>query len=549
MSTEHSAAAKALYDRIGAGGFAIALSGGGHRATLATLGALMAIVDRRLGPKIVQIASVSGGSITNAFVAQRCRLEELGPGQLDEIAGELTSLIVQKGVLTRNWIAGLVLAPVALGAVTGSILRLSVLTTCLAVWVGIVVFCLALITAFIGNGLLVEWLINRRYFQYSSSNQSRVTHAQLASLSGRSIDHVFCMTDLVLGLPLYASSQHGGMIWRRLRPEPRGHISFAAQEFQTFNAGRVSIASIVRASAAFPGIAPRRMRLPPDPAIDLVAELPRVAFLSDGGLWNNLGSHVLREDGFIGTYATWENGVLRPFDLRGAASEMPLLCINGSAPLRPTESWVFQIPGVALIKSLLQVTTILNANTVLPRVQNIRRAFDRRTWSGRRPDSYDPPDVIVDLRPYEEIARDYYGGIWSEELIRKSDRSVKEWEESRLIDVRLALKSPDADWLGAILRTQPEPRGSFPVPGLANMEDWDALRSFPAWKRLVEEEASSSIDAPTTLDRIEPGLARRLIARGYLNAYLVSLFLAPLVDGELDRLAQLPDRLDKIVAS
>lgn len=92
-----SVAAQALNERIENGGFAISLSGGGHRATLATLGALMAIVDRGLSPKVMQIASVSGGSITNAFVAQRCRFGELAPGELDEIANELTTTIIHNG--------------------------------------------------------------------------------------------------------------------------------------------------------------------------------------------------------------------------------------------------------------------------------------------------------------------------------------------------------------------------------------------------------------------------------------------------------------------
>ena len=42
---EASSSEQALRDRIKNGGFAVALSGGDHRAALATLGALLAIVD------------------------------------------------------------------------------------------------------------------------------------------------------------------------------------------------------------------------------------------------------------------------------------------------------------------------------------------------------------------------------------------------------------------------------------------------------------------------------------------------------------------------
>ncbi len=51
----------------------VALSGGGHRATLFGLGALLALVDLRINRRTTQIASVSGGSIANAFVALRWR--------------------------------------------------------------------------------------------------------------------------------------------------------------------------------------------------------------------------------------------------------------------------------------------------------------------------------------------------------------------------------------------------------------------------------------------------------------------------------------------
>ena len=75
IRSEVDTAAARLQEQLNAGGFCVALSGGGHRATLATIGALMALVDRRLNKVVIQIASVSGGSITNAYVAQRCAFE------------------------------------------------------------------------------------------------------------------------------------------------------------------------------------------------------------------------------------------------------------------------------------------------------------------------------------------------------------------------------------------------------------------------------------------------------------------------------------------
>jgi predicted acylesterase/phospholipase RssA len=543
-----SASEQALRNRIRDGGFAIALSGGGHRATLATVGALIAIVDRGLGPKVIQVASVSGGSITNAFVAQRCRLnEKTAPGELDDIAAELATTIIRKGVLTKGWIAVLLFTSVALGVVAGIVLRtLVLLWTWLATVIGVVVGLAALLLC----GLVVEWLIDRRYFQYGTSAGSwgHRKRARFASLSGTPVDHVICMTDFALGLPVYASSQHGGLIWRRLKPERPPGSEY--HEFHTFDASGLSIAELVRASAAFPGIPPRRLRIPPDPQIELVAESPKLALLADGGLWNNLGSQVLREDEFIGSHAAWDNGVLRPYG--PTPKDMPLLCVNGSAPLRPTKAWAFRIPGIALLNSLLQTTEILNTNTVLPRVDAMRRAFIRRVRTGKRPDYLDPADLVVDLSAIDDTADAYRAGSWLKENIRETDPAVKEYERNALSRLDIARKfattEPGRDWLAFVLGTEREPEGSYPVCSLANIDDWDALQTAPAWKQLVEKEGTGRVDASTTLGRIESTLARRLIARGYLNTYLVSLFLKPLADGEIDQLARLSRRLDNIVA-
>ena len=47
----------------------IALSGGGHRASIFSLGALLYLVDSGRNVDVKTISSVSGGSITNAFLA------------------------------------------------------------------------------------------------------------------------------------------------------------------------------------------------------------------------------------------------------------------------------------------------------------------------------------------------------------------------------------------------------------------------------------------------------------------------------------------------
>jgi Patatin-like phospholipase len=507
--TKWVAKERALKDRIRAGGFAIALSGGGHRATLATLGALLAIVDRGLGAKVIQIASVSGGSITNAFVAQRCKFETLQPGELDGIATELAAAVVRKGVLTREWMALLLLSTVVFGAAAATLFRVFVVPwTWLAMAIGLVVA----LSSLIARGLVVEWLLDRRYFRHSTTGYRPAHRAQLASLSGGDVDHVFCMTDLALGLPVYASSGCGGMMWRRLKVEPSSSDIHERSPFHTFDASKLSIAELVRASAAFPGISPRRLPIPPDPAIDMVSESPRVAFLSDGGLWNNLATHVMREDAFIGTYCDKDSkGVPRPY-WEGMHRDIPLLCFNGSALLQPSHPWAFSVPGVALLRSLLQTANILDANTVLPRVAAMQMAFQRRalTRSAERSSEFDPINLVVDLAGVLETARRYSYGF----LCDPNPEDISSYDS--------------------------------PIIGRAKLEDQRSLTDSPAWMQ-AGQEGDGRVDAPTTLDRIDVNLARRLIARAYFNTYLVSLFLAPLFDQEIERLADFEFRVDQIL--
>ena len=65
-------------------GLGLSLSGGGHRATVFSLGALLYLVDSGCNRRVQTIASVSGGSITNAFLATlRKPFHEQTPEEFD----------------------------------------------------------------------------------------------------------------------------------------------------------------------------------------------------------------------------------------------------------------------------------------------------------------------------------------------------------------------------------------------------------------------------------------------------------------------------------
>jgi predicted acylesterase/phospholipase RssA len=576
-----STASAELRARVENGAFAVALSGGGTRAALFAVGGLLALVDRGLGEKILQVASVSGGSITNAYVAKRCNLAKLRYGDLDPIVKDLTTTIIKDGLLTEAWIGALVAGVFLFGVLVPTLLGapLAMLLTILAgvfaayhllrfVGVAALVVILAAarllagavvgvtlltilagvlcaLAAYLLTGLVVEWLIDRRLFRSDSSRRAKRTTLESIS-DGEKPDHVICATDLVLGLPVYASVSSGGMIWRRLTPQRPDWSKY--QQFQTFNARGSSLAEWVRASAAFPGIPPRRIRFPPDPSIALVPQLPDVGFVADGGLWNNLGSQALREDYLLGTYTAWDNGVKRPLDVGVPGQRIPLLCVNASAPLSASRPTFFWGPGIAQVSWLSRYLNIQNTNTVLPRVEAMRKDF------AQREPKYSPGkgdvDLVVDMRCASETRGDYLEFALNEDLIRSKDPAVKEWERQAAAHVRSALKNAittgGAGALDLALVT-PEPPGAFPVVGWTSIGLWQALWKSQAWKDLIKtDQESGPIKVSTTLSRIDPRDARQLILRGYLNTYLASLFLAPLSQDDLANLGALSKRLDDI---
>jgi hypothetical protein len=93
----------------------IALSGGGHRATLFTLGALLYLVDSGANQRVSAVASVSGGSITNGYVAQECDFGTVKVPEFDAIARHLVEMIVRGGLLSFRHGIGLLFAAVLLG--------------------------------------------------------------------------------------------------------------------------------------------------------------------------------------------------------------------------------------------------------------------------------------------------------------------------------------------------------------------------------------------------------------------------------------------------
>jgi predicted acylesterase/phospholipase RssA len=335
----------------------VALSGGGVRASLFALGALTYLVDSKESERVTEISSVSGGSITNGFIAQRCDFQSVKPLEFDRHASELAKAITYGLVSKRFVIATYGFLGISVIAVIVVIHFLWPFS--LAIWFDVVLVALFGILLLL-RGLLLAYLFQRQLFGTSD-------HPTLRSIKSK-VAHIFCATDLNASMPVYftnAGRHFYSPAWGRAEPE---------------RAGQTRVADAVRASAAFPGgIPPMRLDVhdfdvSPTPLEKLQQwqqlafgnvgkKPPSVLYLADGGIWNNLGTDWFEPSTRlrVSTAADWH------------PQAEQLLVVDASAPtaVKPLLTG-FWFPFVAEALSLFRVWLVLYASTVDARVENLR---------------------------------------------------------------------------------------------------------------------------------------------------------------------------------
>ena len=503
----------------------LTLSGGGHRATLFGLGSLLALVDLRLNRKVTQIASVSGGSILNAFVAHQCRFEDATQETFDPIARELARLVVNRGVLTKRlifWFAG---TAVALPVVAiAALLYFGALPLPALSAFSLILLLLALLLL---RGIIVERIFDARYFQ----SDRRVL---LSDLKAKGVDHVICCTELTTSNPFYVSSWNSGRAFLR---ELSGLLGSGTTAGRIWNVSELPLSAAVRASAGFPGIPPRRIRLarfrpapkkpmtfggkvkpkpePPSPTI----------FLSDGGFWNNLGTQVLIED--------------RLFQAEQIGGPSILFAINASGGLRSQWGVHYCIPGWAELKALLRVMLIQNLNTVGPRVDNLERMRERDWAEDKAPSHLSPMVIHVGIsRSPEDLLKGWYNSFIRRPVALFS-RSERDWALDTLIDIEKIMMQDDPGQKEMLLtqvdkslRQRPDPRVDEERRRIEDLETWSGFNKLCSMAQGNLESVS------TNLDRTPRETAIALIARGYVNT-LAGAFVFGLVDNHPDMLSGL----------
>lgn len=264
----------------------VAMSGGGHRASMWALGAMFYLVDAGKAAELAAISSVSGGSITNGVLAHD--IADLPSVNASDFASKVRHLIRNVadvglffwGPRTNLYVGTTIGTAIAAGialvttlawtAITG--LRLGALI-CLVVTAVLLTIGLAL---FERRSNIMDGALAAEYFHTPDGKPTL-----LADLQQRPVTHVFCATELQEGRHFYMSP---GFVY-----------SWSNGVGQ---AASLPLSTAVQASACLPGaFAARRLPVAPhgfdgSGAGDTPAHDSLV--LVDGGVYDNMGDQWFR---------------------------------------------------------------------------------------------------------------------------------------------------------------------------------------------------------------------------------------------------------------
>ena len=333
---------------------AVSMSGGGHRATLFVLGALMYLVDARANAFVTSIASVSGGSLTNGLVGQTLNFRNTNGTEFRErVAKPLATQIAKSGTLFAPWFTKLYLVIL----IVVGILVFVVPAVVDAPWyLRILLFLIGLTVwgwILAARGRVCARAFNTTLF----SPNGRET--KLADLKKDDLDHVICSTEFRSAEQVYFG---GDFVY-----------SYA---LGCGVPGQLSLARAVQASAAFPGGFPPST-LPtkqhnftgaPPPADGGPPAPPAEMVLTDGGVYDNMGEQWAR--GFA------ERAARCPKLTPGRTAPGQLVVVNASARI----PWIpFRrrlIPLVGELTALIRVNDVMYINTTNVRRQVIVASFN-----------------------------------------------------------------------------------------------------------------------------------------------------------------------------
>ena len=333
---------------------AVALSGGGHRATLFVLGALMYLVDAKANSYVTSIASVSGGSLTNGFVGQAVNFRETdGVEFRKRVASPLATQIAKSGTLFAPLLTKLYVVLLVVGLIL--VFLIPAITPVSWYWRFAVFFVLL---------ALWGWLVGARGRVCAHAFATTLfcpnnRETLLADIKKDDLDHVICSTEFRSSEQIYFA---GDFIYSRA-------LGYGVP-------ARLPLARAVQASAAFPGGFPPSVLETkqhefvgaPPPSEGGPPEPPKEMILTDGGVYDNMGEQWAR--GFSARLERCDK--LKT----GRSAPDQLVVVNASARISWDPFRKRLWPLVGELMDLMRVNDILYINTTNVRRQAIVASFD-----------------------------------------------------------------------------------------------------------------------------------------------------------------------------
>lgn len=341
----------------------VALSGGGHRATLFGLGAMAYLLDAGKGAELSTVSSISGGSLTNAWLGLEADLSITGPDQVDDLTRRLATQIAGRGTLWAS--------PLTYGfiAVVLALPALALVATFL--WDGPVVWL-----SWVAAIVLVAVVAQRRSWIARRAFERTLFHRRPLTAMHHRVVHVIGTTDLQTSEQVFFSSRFV-YSWRTGVGKPAD----------------LRVGDAAQASACLPGaFNPVRFPLAPH-------AFPKSGGLSsfllvDGGVYDNMGSE-------------WLLRAATGFDEGGddvaPAPVDEVVIINSSAAKSVIPRTMARVPGIGEIVSLLAVKDVMYDQTTALR----RRWLDTRyRIAARAPDRFPElalrgATIQIDRSPYD----------------------------------------------------------------------------------------------------------------------------------------------------
>ena len=352
----------------------VAISGGGYRATVWGLGALMYLVDAGKAGEVSSISSVSGGSVANGVVAHETEFRTTDSERFRSSLGPVLRHMANDGLIffgrATNLYVYTVLVGAALTALAGATLLVAIVIAALDVFgvlslswssalIGWSVF--ALVVLGVLTFLLFRWRSRvveramRKAFFSRNGHGTRLTDLPKPSTTPGVPLHVFCATELQQGQQLYATPEFV-YTWAYGQGAPAD----------------MTLARAVQCSACLPGgFAPRFLKTAEHGFSK--PNVPKRMVLSDGGVYDNMADQ-------------WETGRSnRPLADDGHFPPADDLIVVNSSAAATQEAKRLRLLGAELFGLMRPINVMYDITTKLRRfelVQDWRAAA--QTGTGQR---------------------------------------------------------------------------------------------------------------------------------------------------------------------